>query len=194
MIDARLRSELRIAQLRFSLFSNDENLRYLKNSLLPSVRLRAGADWFNSRDNTGSTADFESRELSAGVLFTFPLFRNSFQKANSIEMEKLGREINEITLTDRFRELVVNVRDDLSAINELRERHKIAQRIEKISTRDYELAKLRFDVGNVGSWDMIRSKNEYFGSLDDLISLRYSLLRKLAALERDYPNQPEAFH
>lgn len=191
MIDARLRSELRIAQLRFSLFSNEENLRYLKNSLLPSVRLRAGADWFSSHDNSGTVADFESRELSAGVRLTYPLFRDTFQKANSIELEKIGKEINELTLTDRFRELVVNVRDDLATVSELRERHEIAQRIQNISARDYELAKLRFEVGNVGSWDMIRSKNEYFGSLDDLISLRYSLLRRLAALERDYPYQPE---
>jgi outer membrane protein TolC len=190
MIDARMRSELRIAQLRFSLFSNDENLRYLKNSLLPSVRLRAGADWFNSHDNSGAVADFESRELSAGVLFTFPLFRDKFTKRSNIALEKIDQETNEITLTDRFRELVVNVRDDLTTVNDLRERHKIAQRIQDISARDYKLAKLCFEVGNVGSWDMIRSKNEYFGSLDDLISLRHSLLRRLAALERDYPYQP----
>lgn len=187
MIDARMRSELRIAQLRFNLFSNAENLSYLKNSLLPSVRLRAGGDWFNSHDKAGTTADIESRELSAGVLVTFPLFRDTFTKANNITLEKIDREINEITLTDRFRELVRDVRNDLTAVADLCERHEIAERIHKISNRDYELARLRFEVGNVGSWDMIRSKNEYFGALDDLITLRYALLRRLAAMERDYP-------
>jgi outer membrane protein TolC len=187
MIDAGLHSELRIAELRFNLFANEENLRYIKNSLLPSVRLQAGANWDNTRDTVGTAADFNSRELSAGLLISIPLFRDQFEKGNNITLEGLDQTINEITITDWFRVMARNVRNDLISVQELRERHEIANRIYQISARDFELSKLRFEVGNVSSWDMIRSKNEYFGALDDLITLRYSLLRRLAAIERDYP-------
>jgi len=138
MIDARMRSELRIAQLRFNLFSNEENLSYLKNSLLPSIKLRAGGDWFNSHDKAGVAADIESRELSAGVLVTFPLFRDTFTKANNIALEKIDREINEITLTDRFRELVRDVRNDLTAVADpasgIAQAHTSSSRINRITS------------------------------------------------------------
>jgi outer membrane protein TolC len=187
MIDAGLRSALNIAQLRFNLFSNAENLEYLRNSLLPSVKLRAGIHWDGTHDTVGGAPDVDSREMSAGLLISIPLFRDQFTKSNNIMLEQMDHTINEISLTDQFRAMVRNVRNDLESVEELRQRHEIALRIYEITSRDYELARLRFDVGNVGSWDMIRSKNEYFGALDDLITLRYSLLRRLAVIERDYP-------
>lgn len=189
MIDSGIRSALQIAQLRYNLFSNEENLKYLRNSLLPSVRLQAGASWWQTIGDAelNPAAELQGRDLSAGLLVSMPLFGDQFNKGNNILIERLDRTINETEIQDQFRETVKDVRNSLVTVDELRERYEIARRILETSTRDFELSRLRFEVGNIGSWDMIRSKNEYFSALDDLVTLRYSLLRRLAEIERDYP-------
>lgn len=189
MIDSGIRSALQIAQLRFNLFSNEENLSYIRNSLLPSVRLKAGASWWQTIGDAelNPVPELQGRDLSAGLLISMPLFGDQFDKANNIMLERLDRTINETQIEDQFRETAKNVRNMLLSIGDLKERHEIAKRILETSTRDFELSKLRFEVGSIGSWDMIRSKNEYFSALDDLVTLRYALLRRLAEVERDYP-------
>lgn len=194
MVDAGIRSQLQIAQLRYNLFSNAENLAYLRNSFLPSVKLQAGASWWETIGDAelNPAAELQGQDLSAGVLISMPLFGEQFRIGNNIMLERLDRTINETTINDQFLITVKNAFNTLASIQELKERHKISGTILDISSRDFELAKLRFEVGNVGSWDMIRSKNEYYGALDDLITLRYALLRQLAQVERDYPFLPEA--
>lgn len=194
MVDAGIRSKLQIAQLRYNLFSNEENLSFLRNSFLPSVKLQAGASWWETIGDAelNPAAELQGRDLSAGVLISMPLFGEQFRTGNDIMIERLDRTINETTIQDQFLVTVKNTFNSLATIKELKDRHKISSTILDISSRDFELAKLRFEVGNVGSWDMIRSKNEYYGALDDLITLRYALLRRLAEVERDYPFLPEA--
>jgi len=193
MVDAGIRSKLQIAQLRFNLFSNEENLAYLRNTLLPSVRLQAGSSWWQTIGDAelNPVPELQGRDLSAGVLISMPLFGEQFRIGNDIMIQRLDRTINETTINDQFLVTVKNALNTLASITDLRERHKIARTILGISMRDFELSKLRFEVGNVSSWDMIRSKNEYFSALDDLVTLRYSLLRRLAEVERDYPFLPE---
>jgi outer membrane protein TolC len=194
MVEAGIRSKLQIAQLRFNLFSNEENLAYLRNSILPSVRLQAGASWWQTigEAELNPVPELQGRDLSAGVLISMPLFGEQFRTGNDIMIERLDRTINEATINDQFIVTVKNVLNALATISELRQRHEIAGTILGISTRDFELARLRFEVGSIGSWDMIRSKNEYYSAIDDRVSLRYSLLRQLAQVERDYPFLPEA--
>jgi outer membrane protein TolC len=186
MVESGLRSELQIAQVRYNLFENDENLSFLRNSLLPSVRARVGAEWGKIHDDE-FLPDIESREVSAGLLVSVPLFGEQFEKVNNIKLEKLDQAISEMEVENLFDELARDVRNDLSRLREQRERYEIAKRIHDITIRDFELAKLRFGVGNVNSWDMIRSKNEFYSSLDDLVSLRFAALRTLAEIEREYP-------
>lgn len=194
MVEAGIRSKLQIAQLRFNLFSNEENLAYLRNNFLPSVKLQAGASWWQTIGDAelNPVPELQGRDLSAGVLISMPLFGDQFRTGNDIMLQRLDRTINETTINDQFLITVKNALNSLATVGDLRERHTIAGTILGISTRDFELSRLRFDVGNIGSWDMIRSKNEYYGALDDLVSLRYSLLRQLAQIERDYPFLPEA--
>lgn len=194
MVDAGIRSKLQIAQLRYNLFSNEENLSFLRNSFLPSVKLQAGAEWWKTIGDAelNPAVELQGRDLSAGVLISMPLFGEQFRTGNDIMIERLDRTINETNIQDQFLVTVKNTFNSLSTIKELKDRHKISSTILDISSRDFELAKLRFEVGNVGSFDIIRSKNEYYGALDDLITLRFTLLRRLAEIERDYPFLPEA--
>lgn len=192
MVDAGIRSNLQIAQFRYNLFSNQENLSFLRNLFLPSVKLQAGASLFKTiGDEQNPALELQGRDLSAGVLISVPLFGEQFRTGNDIMIERLDRTINETSIQDQFLVTVKNAFNSLATIKELKDRHKIASTILDISSREFELAKLRFDVGNIGSFDIIRSKNEYYSSLDDLITLRYELLRRLAEVERDYPFLPE---
>lgn len=193
MVETGIRSKLQIAQLRYNLFSNEENLTYLRNNFLPSVKLQAGASWWQTIGDAelNPVPELQGRDLSAGVLISMPLFGEQFRTGNDIMLQRLDRTINETTINDQFLVTVRNAMNSLATADDLRGRHKIAGTILEISTRDFELAKLRFEVGSIGSWDMIRSKNEYSASIDALISLRYSLLRQLAQIERDYPFLPE---
>lgn len=194
MVDSAMRNALEVAQIRYNLFANGENADFIRNSLLPSVRLEARGDLYRTiGDGVFNTADpVEGRDLSAALLVTIPLFGSTFDKLNNLRIEGLDRSINEAEVESLFRQEVRNVRSILLTLEETRARLAIARDIEKLAARDYEISRLRFELGSVGSFDMIRSKNEYFGALDELASLKFSLLRTLAAIERDYPPRGSA--
>jgi outer membrane protein TolC len=120
-------------------------------------------------------------------LVTIPLFGSTFEKWNSLRLEELDRAINEAQIDALFRDQVVKVRNILLTLAEIRARLDIARDIEKIAARDFDISRLRFELGSVGSFDMIRTKNEYYSAQDEITILRYALLRRLAEIERDYP-------
>jgi hypothetical protein len=189
MVESGMRHELRIAQTRYNMFANAENADYIRNTLLPSVRFEARADIYRTvGDAVFNTAQpVEGRDLSAALLVTIPLFGSTFEKWNSLRLEELDRAINEAQIDALFRDQVVKVRNILLTLAEIRARLDIARDIEKIAARDFDISRLRFELGSVGSFDMIRTKNEYYSAQDELTVLRYALLRRLAEIERDYP-------
>ncbi len=189
MVESGMRNELRIAQVRYNMFANAENADFIRNSLLPSVRFEARGDIYRTiGDGVFNTSQpVEGRDLSAALLVTVPLFGSTFEKWNNIRLEEIDRSINEKQIDALFRQEVREVRNSLISLAEIRARYEIAQEIEKIAAREFEISRLRFELGSVGSFDMIRTKNEYFNALDELTSLLYALLRRLAEIERDYP-------
>lgn len=194
MVESGMRHELRIAQVRYNMLANAENADYIRNTLLPSVRFEARGDLYRTiGDGVFNTSQpVEGRDLSAALLVTFPLFGSTFEKWNNLRLEEIDRSINENQIDSLFRQEVRDVRNALISLNEIQARHSVAKDIEKLAAREFEISRLRFELGSVGSFDVIRSKNEYFNALDELTTLRYALLRRLAEIERDYP--PESMN
>jgi len=194
MVDSGMRHELRIAQVRYNMFANAENADYIRNTLLPSVRFEARGDIYRTiGDGVFNTSQpVEGRDLSAALLVTFPLFGSTFEKWNNLRLEEIDRSINENQIDSLFRQEVRDVRNALISLNEIQARYSVGKDIEKLAAREFEISRLRFELGSVGSFDVIRSKNEYFNALDELTTLRYVLLRRLAEIERDYP--PESMN
>lgn len=192
MVESGMRHELRISQIRYNMFANAENADYIRNSLLPSVRLEARGDAYRTvGDGVFNTSQpVEGRDLSAALLVTIPLFGSTFEKWNNLRWEEIDRSINENQIDALFRQEVRDVRNTLISLAEIQARHAIARDIEQLAAREFEISRLRFELGSVGSFDMIRTKNEYFNALDELTNLRYALLRRLAEIERDYPLDP----
>ena len=189
MVESGMRHEIQIAQIRYNMFANAENADYIRNSLLPSVRFEARADVYSTvGDGIFNTAQpVEGRDLSAALLVTIPLFGSTFEKWNALRLEEIDRAINETQIDALFRRHVLKVRNILLSLDEIRARIAIALDIEKLAAQEFDISRLRFELGSVGSFDMIRTKNEYYNAQDELTSLRFALLRRIAEIERDYP-------
>jgi outer membrane protein TolC len=189
MVESGMRHEIQIAQIRYNMFANAENADYIRNSLLPSVRFEARSDVYSTvGDGIFNTAQpVEGRDLSAALLVTIPLFGSTFEKWNALRLEEIDRAINETQIDALFRRHVLKVRNILLSLDEIRSRIAITLDIEKLAAQEFDISRLRFELGSVGSFDMIRTKNEYYNAQDELTSLRFTLLRRIAEIERDYP-------
>jgi outer membrane protein TolC len=194
MVDSGMRNALDVAQIRFNLFANAENAEFLRNSILPSVRLEARGDLYKTiGDGVFNTADpVEGRDLSAALLVSIPLFGSTFEKLNNLRLESIDRSINETEIDSLFKQEVRTVRTTLVTLEEILSRRKITAQLETLTARGYEISRARFELGSVSSFDMIRTSNDYYAALDESASLKYNLLRTLSAIERDYPLRPPA--
>lgn len=131
MVESGMRHELLIAQVRYNMFANAENTDYIQNSLMPSVRLEARADAYSTvGDGVFNTAlPVEGRDLSAALLVTIPLLGSTFEKWNSLRLEKIHRAINESQMDALFRQQIRNVRDTLILLAEIRSKFQITKDI-----------------------------------------------------------------
>lgn len=192
MLHAALQQSLDIAQMNFAIFSSDLNVRYLHDQLLPSVKLRVGTEWTKNSNDIYNDLPKDSTEYFAGVGLIMPFFSENFATQYSIDIEKTGREISRLDLEERFRYYKKELQKDIVDLEDVYRRYRISKEIEAVSTKDYDLSRKRFEVGAISSWDMIRSKNDYYDSLDSRASLRFEVLRRLADLDRDYPVEESA--
>lgn len=186
MLVAAMSNSLAVAQIQYALFANEENVRYLKNRLWPSLTVRAGAQWDGS-DNVYNDVQSETTAYCAGLNLVMPLFADRAGTRLDIAVEQAGEAIGRLELTELFRRLKMGIRNDLLDLRELYRRYQLARTIEKISSEDYDLSKKRFDAGAIRSWDMIRSKNAHYDGRDQAVGAKYAVLRKMARMERDYP-------
>lgn len=187
MLQAALTQSLDVANLNYALFSNRLNVSYLRDQLLPSVKFRAGTEWGNNSNDIFDDNARKSTEYFAGVGLIMPFFAETFATNYSIQIENAEMKINELNLQERFRYYKKELQRDIINLENAYRRYRISRNIANIATKDYDLSRKRFEVGAISSWDMIRSKNEYYNSLDELSSLRFEVLRQLADIERDYP-------
>lgn len=187
MLQAALHHSLDLAQMTFAIFSNNLNVTYLRDQLLPSVKLRAGTEWGKNSNDIFNDAPRSSTEYFAGVGLVMPFFADTFATNYSIQIEQTDKEITRLDLEERFRYYKKELQKDIVDLEDIYRRYRVSKDILAVSTRDYDLSRKRFEVGAISSWDMIRSKNDYFDSLDQMASLRFEVLRRLADLERDYP-------
>ncbi|PAW78176.1 MAG: hypothetical protein B9S32_08250 [Verrucomicrobia bacterium Tous-C9LFEB] len=187
MLQAALHQSLDLAEMSFAIFSNNLNVSYLRDQLLPSVKLRAGTEWGKNSNDVFNDQPRSSTEYFAGVGLIMPFFADTFATNYSIQIEQTDKEITRLDLEERFRYYKKELQKDIVDLEDIYRRYRVSKDIQAVSTKDYDLSRKRFEVGAISSWDMIRSKNDYFDSLDQGASLRFEVLRRLADLERDYP-------
>jgi outer membrane protein TolC len=190
MLDVAMRTSLSVANLNESLLSNEENLDYYRKRLRPSVSLSGGIEY--ERVDPMDGAHVEETLGVVGLRIVLPLFQTRFADQSRVRTQQNELEISKLELEQRFRFYQLTVANDLLALRNQRKHYELANKKFRIAFVDYELGKLRFANGTIGSYDMIRNKNHFFGSNARSISLQYQLLKTEARLERDYPVPVEA--
>lgn len=187
MLDTAMHISLDVARLNTSLMSSEVNLDYYRRHLRPSLSLFASG----SREFTDMTGtDRDETMWSTGIQLMAPFFQSRFIDHSQMRTQQNSIEISTLELEERFRYYQRQVADDLLQLQDLHQRYELSRKQFRIAFADYELGKLRFENGTIGSWDMIRNKNNFFRANETCIQLQYQLLQHMAKLERDYPVKP----
>ncbi|QHI68128.1 TolC family protein [Tichowtungia aerotolerans] len=188
MLDVAMHSSLDVARFNTALLSSEINADYYRRHLRPSVSVFASGSRENS--DLASTTDREETMWSTGLKVIMPLFQSRFIDRSQVRTQQNNIDINTLELEERFRYYQRQVADDLLQLRDLHQRYELSKKQFRIAFADYELGKLRFENGTIGSWDMIRNKNNFFRANETCIQLQYQLLLQIAKLERDYPTKP----
>ncbi|MBT3295958.1 MAG: TolC family protein [Verrucomicrobia bacterium] len=191
MVESAMKTSLDVASLNHALLSNQENMKYYRRKLRPSLSLFGSAD----HDLTGTYTEDEdditdertATSYAVGLKLVLPIFQSRFIDRSKLNVFSSTIEISELELNEQFRFYQRKAADDLMALKNLHERYILEKKRFHIAFADYELGKLRFENGSIGSYDMIRSKNHFFSANARCIRNQYQLLRKIAAMEQSYP-------
>jgi outer membrane protein TolC len=195
MVESAMKTSLDVASLNYALLSNQENLKYYRRKLMPSLSLFGSAD----RDLTGTYTEDEddltdertATSYAVGLKLVLPIFQSRFIDRSKLSAFRNTLEISELELNEQFRFYQRKAADDLMALKNLHERYILEKKRFHIAFADYELGKLRFENGSIGSYDMIRSKNHFFNANARCIKNQYQLLRKISEMEQSYPLMAE---
>jgi len=186
MLESALKTSVAVAGLKTALMTSEENRDYYRKRLLPSLSLYGDIE-HEKDESSGRNVVPQETLSSVGLRLMFPLFQSRFTERSRIRTEQNAIEISELELDEWFRSYQRAIADDLLELQNMRKHYELANRKFRISYVDYELGKLRFANGTIGSWDRIRNKNQFFSANARSISLQYQLLQLEARLERDYP-------
>jgi outer membrane protein TolC len=186
MVENAMRLSLDTEQLRYALVEAEQAIQDRRSALRPSLKLRAGYLWDSEEAEEGQTSDRSLQEGYAGILLSMPFFQDRFVARRELTIDRDRERMARLKIEERFRVYTQRVADDLVSAAELNARYRHALDILETGERDYELSRLRFETATIGSWDMIRSKNEFFSAQDRVAELKFALLKALSAMERDY--------
>ncbi|MBI4976020.1 MAG: TolC family protein [Spirochaetes bacterium] len=174
-----------LANYGYTIFQNTENIRYFEQSCLPKIVPAVSVD-FQVSNNVLSSWTALPLNLQASVTVAVPLFYEWIAAAQSIENNRITIESARLQMNEKVRALKLKMRNDIITLEGAHFRFFHAKEQTELYRRDYEIAVDRFNVGSIGSWEMIDIKNRFYDNFNTYISVKYAYLSQIALIERDY--------
>jgi outer membrane protein len=109
----------------------------------------------------------DNHDYSIGFSVTVPIF-TGFSRYNKLMINKLKKELADINLKDRERELKVAVEDEYLSYNETKEKLELASMTLDFATESHEATSERYNLGEA-------SIIEFLEAEQDLLEAQYSM-------------------
>jgi len=186
MFMAAIAQSLDVATFKNAIFTSEVNLKYLFDDYLPSIKAFAGYE-NQLEDNNYNDKTATSDSYFAGLQLTWSLFADTFTTTYQIKNEKRTERINSLELDERVRAIKTELLNDIINLEKLYGTYLIAFDREALAKRDFDLSNDRMKTGTISAWDMIRTKNRYFGAMRSTVQRKYAFLRQVADMLASYP-------
>jgi len=127
-------------------------------------------DFHHTGDEFPSSSTLrDNYDYSIGLSITVPIF-TGFSRFNTYTINRLKKDLADINLRDRERELSVEVEDEYLSFIEVKEKRELAQATLEFAKESYQATSERYNLGGA-------SVIEFLEAEEDLLEAEYSMIQ-----------------
>ena len=165
-----LKNRVELEQARDSLRESERQSKVAEDNLLPRLNLVAGYKRYNLGDDFGDSWRFNEHSWSINLVTGTDWARTA--EKGAFRQSLMNIETTRLSMLTRRDEIVREVRRELDALKDARDRIKLRKEQIQQAEGKMELARIKFNYGMASNFDVIESETELQRARLDLLTVR----------------------